>query len=187
MPHARPAFASSYRKISGKSIPLAKIYVNAEVKRDLTWFAKRLRSGSELSLIRRNCWDLLRCLPRGHGFLVPFAWKGFLFRCLPEFDRNSNFCEAATIISALQWALSLELPPHPRVLIYSDNLAAVEVFSSMRAKPPYYHMTMQAAAWIHDHGVLWRTLRVPGLDHSIADYVSRGMLDRVQFLSTRRC
>lgn len=190
-PHACPALALFYRKIAGKSIPLASIYANAKVKPDLTWFAKHLRSRNGLTLIRGNCWDVseadvtIYCdaCPAGMGFWPPSHGKAFFFRCPPEFDRNSDFCEAATIVSALQWALWLEVSLNLRVLIYSDNLATVEVFSSMRGNLPYYHMTMQAAAWIHNHVILWRILHVPGLDNQIADYLSQGTLDRVQTLS----
>lgn len=188
MPHARPALSSAYSKISGKSFAHAPVYLNADVRHDFEWFVARLRSGSGLSLIRGNNWTpseadvTIYCdaCPAGMGFWSPSHWKAFYFRCLPEFGKNSNFCEAAAIVSALQWALSLNLPSNPRILIYSDNLAAVEVFSSMRGCSPYYEMTIQVAAWIHDHEILWRTLHVPGLDNNIADYLSRGMLDRVR-------
>ncbi|EUC67539.1 RNase HI in long-term repeat retroelement DIRS1 family protein, putative, partial [Rhizoctonia solani AG-3 Rhs1AP] len=188
MPHARPALSSAYRKISGKTAAHAPVYLNAEVKHDFYWFVDHLKSGSGLSLIRGNSWNAVDAdvtiycdaCPSGMGFWSPSHWKSFYYRCPPEYAKNSNFCEAATIVSALQWALSLDLPANPRILIYSDNLAAVEVFSSMRGNPPYFEMTIQAAAWVHDFGLLWRTLHVPGLDNQVADYLSRGMLDRVR-------
>jgi hypothetical protein len=190
MPHARPALASSYAKLEGKSIANATIFINSAVTSDLTWFADRLLSGAGVSLIRANSWDenqadvtiFCDACPSGMGFWSPSHRQAYYFECLPEVHRSSNFCKAAAIVSALQWALSLNLPDRPRILIYSDNLAAVEVFSSMRGKPPYHAMTMQAAAWIHDHEILWRTLHVPGLDNTIADYLSRGMLHSVRAL-----
>ncbi|CUA67182.1 Dynein alpha chain, flagellar outer arm [Rhizoctonia solani] len=193
IPHARPALSSAYRKIAGKTVTHAPIYLNVEVKHDLRWFVDRLRSGSGLSLIQGNSWDeaeadvtiFCDACPSGMGFWSPSHWKSFYYRCPPESAKNSNFCEAATIVSALQWALSLNLPLNPRILIYSDNLAAVEVFSSMRGNPPYFEMTLQAAAWVHDFGLLWQTLHVPGLDNTIADYLSRGMLDRYETHSHR--
>lgn len=191
LPHCRPALASSYTKIAGKSFAHAPVTLNKQVVSDLQWFAARLQASKGLSLIRGNSWDdsladlvvICDACPSGMGFWSPTHRLGFYYRVPTEVNRSSNYCEAACLLSGLGWAVSVRsLPLFPRILVYSDNLDACNVFSSMSGRHPYYAMTLQAAAWIHDRNILLRVKHITGVENRIADYLSRGLLNRVRDL-----
>lgn len=190
-PECRPALASSYSKIAGKAFPHAPIFLNKQVITDLTWFAERLSASNGLSLVRGNDWDpsladivvICDACPSGMGFWSSSHRRAFYYRIPPEVNRSSNFCEAACLLSGLGWAISLpNLPIFARVLIYSDNLDACSVFASMTGRPPYYDMTLQAAAWILDKKVLFQTRHIQGVENRFADYLSRGMIEEAHSL-----
>ncbi|EUC55959.1 RNase HI in long-term repeat retroelement DIRS1 family protein, putative, partial [Rhizoctonia solani AG-3 Rhs1AP] len=172
-----------------KERPHAPIYINKPVRVSLEWLADRLRTNKGLSLIRGNNWEdnsadlVLICdaCPSGMGFWSPTRNQAFYYRIPPETERSSNFCEAACLLSALGWAVSLRgLPLFPRILIFSDNLDACHVFSTMAGHAPYHSMTLQAAAWLLDYNILLRVKHIVGKENRIADYLSRGMLEQVR-------
>jgi hypothetical protein len=54
----RPALSSAYCKVAGNNLPNAGIFVNAEVKRDFSWFADVFRSFSGIRILRSLAWGL---------------------------------------------------------------------------------------------------------------------------------
>ncbi|KDN33939.1 hypothetical protein RSAG8_12964, partial [Rhizoctonia solani AG-8 WAC10335] len=194
LPYCRPALTSPEDKISMKERPHAPIYINKPVRENLEWFANRLHTNKGLSLIRANSWEdnsadlvvICDACPSGMGFWSPTRNQAFYYRIPPETERSSNFCEAACLLSALGWAVSIqELPLFPRILIFSDNLDACNVFSTMAGHAPYHSMTLQAAAWLLDHNILLRVKHIIGKENLIADYLSRGMLEHVRRINRR--
>ena len=55
-PLLHPVLSSAYRKVAGKNIPNAAIFVNGEVKRDFSWFTDAFRSFSGVRILHSLTW-----------------------------------------------------------------------------------------------------------------------------------
>src|ERR1700734_2382319 len=60
-----------------------------------------------------------------------------------------------------------------RIAIYSDNTNAVDMFSSLRAKPVYNSILIAAVDFAVDNFISTKVYDVPGKQNIIADYLSR--------------
>jgi hypothetical protein len=188
LPLAKPGLSSSYSKIAGKKIPQAQIFINAEVKRDLTWLADRFEESSGVRVLRADVWSLPSeadiilygdaATSGGLAFWEPSRNVGFV--CdranAPHGTDTIFWFEALTTLSALHWAVSLSPRPH-RVLIYSDSLNTVQIFDSWKASGHYNSILLSAAEILMSHDVDLRVHHIAGERNVVADALSRSMFN----------
>ncbi|KAG5221140.1 DNA RNA polymerase [Salix suchowensis] len=126
LPWGKPATFELYKKTSGKTIPHAGITINKNITEELTW--------------------LHDIIPRAVGirFVDSLHWK----------DEEADLVMWTTrlymmigILSALYHAAGMHHPPR-RLLIWTDSLDAVSVFSSLSPSNAMHNAPLRAAAKI---------------------------------------
>jgi hypothetical protein len=186
-PLLRPALSSAYRKIAGKTIPHAPIYLNAEVTSDFIWFADTFEEFSGVHILQSLNWtpgeaDLqLYCDASfsGLGFWSPYPLYGFVHQFPSSSPAQTIFwLEALCVASALQFA-TFSLPPLSRVVIFTDNLDTVQIFDSLRTIAMYNPILRFCCRLLIQSSLSLRVLHVPGEHNTIADALSRSLFDVV--------
>lgn len=110
-PLLRTALQSSYTKMRGKSARNAPVYINAAVRRDLTWFANTLASWDGVHLLQSRVWgpedaDISIWTDAsgiGLGYWSPDVYMGFQAP-RPEHARAKGvifYFEALTVVLGL--------------------------------------------------------------------------------------
>src|SRR5258708_14201811 len=82
------------------------------------------------------------------------------------------FNEALTILAALEWAATLELPPKC-LAIHTDSMTSFSIFNSLRAISTYNPIILQSVkVWLKSKIDL-RVFHIDGKKNTIADALSR--------------
>jgi hypothetical protein len=202
-PLLRPAVTPIYDKIAGKTQKRAFVMINKEVRAALGWFGERLETMNGVSILEAEEWghddaDLVVYCDAstgamgqgkpGLGFWAPARNMGFYADGSVPYPPNLRlnqemgsifYLEALTVLSALLWVETLTRRPH-RLLIYTDSMNTVEMFSSMRADPGYNTILMESVNILIDTGISLRVFHIPGEKNAIADALSRSMFDTVR-------
>lgn len=189
-PLLKPGLQSSYRKIAGKSIARAPIYLNARVVRDLTWVANMFESNEGIFFYRAKAWPpraadltiLCDASLEGLGYWCPLRQQAFMADRPPApvaLEDHIFWYEALCVLGALEWAASLPRPPQ-RLAIYTDNLNTVQMFDSFRASEGYDDILLRACEILLLHQIDLRVWHIPGAQNTIADALSRHLLQIVQ-------
>jgi hypothetical protein len=184
----RPALSNIYDKMSGKHFPHAKIYVNAAIKADLTWFLSHLRRSNGVLLFQSLDWNplteadhtLLCDASLGDmGFWSPELLLGF-YSPVPGASPKDTifFFEALCVISALRWfctSIHTQLPVDrpARLTIFTDNQNTVNIFNSLCATPEYNLILRTAVDDLISFNVDLRVLHIKGEENIVADAISR--------------
>lgn len=180
-PVLRPALASSYAKIAGKTVSSWPIILNTHVIRDLSWFARMLRSCTGVQLLEATNWGpddadiVLLCDASltGIGFWSPAL---LLASAADHPDQNIIRNESTCVLSALEWAIA-RVPHAKRIGIFTDSQVSVDMFSSLKAEPAYNPILLRACELQLLHNVSCRVWHIPGAQNTVANALSRGRLD----------
>jgi len=179
-PTLRPALNRVYPKMSGRPGPFSQIYVNNGVQFDLEWALERIHSLPGTRLISATTWDPLEaditayanaCLA-GMGFWYPNCHVGF-YSPTP-YDAPSKliyYFEALCVVSTLNH-IATHHPHASKVIIYTDNLNTIHIFSSLRCHPEINHLLLYTANILSSQNIDLRVLHVPGDDNVIVDAIS---------------
>ena len=181
-PHLRPALCESYQKISGKSQPNAPIRVNNTMRRELLWFIDHVKRSNGIHMLKSVEWSPYDRMATtligysdasgvGMGIWFPGEYAGF--QCpLPTEGPNDLifFYEALAICSAFYLGARYGCD---QIAIYSDNTNAVDMYSSLRAKPVYNSILLSAVDFTVNTSIATKVYHVPGNQNVIADYLSR--------------
>jgi hypothetical protein len=170
-----------YEKISGKTEPLAKIFLNKAVVMDLSWFAAKVEKSNGVHVFQATDWDPGEadvtaygdaCM-NGMGYYFTHNWHGFQ-SVLPHAPPKTTifYFEALTVCAIVHAATRLTPVPR-RLAIYSDNTNTVNIFQSLRCKPPYNEILKSTVSAMIDYHIDLRVLHVPGDENFIADSLSR--------------
>lgn len=188
-PIARPALTEMYRKMSGKNRPNGLIPLNADVVSDLTWFKEVLPKSLGVRFMDNGKWPdsaaslVIHCdatLTTGIAFVCDE--EAFCYQIRSPLVSSTRapdifFLEEIGVLSALHYAALLQKPPE-RLVIYCDNLDAVQCFGTMRASDSMHNGPLLAAAQIFlSSGIDFRVRHIAGKDNTEADLVSRFMFD----------
>jgi len=73
--------------------------------------------------------------------------------------------------------------PHQRLLIYTDNMNVVDIFSSLRCHPDFNALLKKAITLRVSAKIDMRVLHVPGEENTVTDAVSRGLFEHASSLS----
>jgi hypothetical protein len=118
------------------------------------------------------------CL-EGMGIWYKDSTKGF-YSPIPTLTplRHIFYYEALCAVSAIRDAVS-QHPTASRIIIYSDSTNTVDIFSSLRATPPFNHILLFAADIVLKKNIDLRVSHVPGAKNVIADAISRLNISRI--------
>ena len=187
-PRIRPALNNFYPKLKGCRDSTSLIWVNNNIRDDFTWAVGVLNRSSGVRLLRSLHWEASEATltvfcdacPEGMGFWYPSLNIGF-YSQTPHHEHPDLifYFEALCVHSALFDAHRRSIPGKSgRFLLYTDNSNTVDIFSSLRALPPYNHL-LKTAVDILDMGDNdMRVLHVPGVDNAVADALSRADFER---------
>ena len=185
-PLLRPALQSSYAKIPGGGGPYTRIFINKAVRADLTWFARSFLASPTRRIYAGSLWapsvaDLTVFCDAsltGLGFWVPR--KAVAFAHTLSLAEGSSapifFLVALCVLSALEWVCSLSEPVR-RVVIYTDSLNSVHLFGCLAGEPLYNPIVFRAVECLLHQDLDLRVLHIPGDRNTVADLLSRGLLD----------
>jgi hypothetical protein len=142
LPWGRPALSELYHKISGKTHPSRGVFINAEVKSNLTWLASIIPRSIGVRFVDSGQWadseaDLVVWTDASLCLALSFVYgsDGFVYQlreCPPHIKIDIFFLELVAIMSAIHHIASFASPPK-RLLVFTDSLDAVAVFNSLRA------------------------------------------------------
>ena len=90
--------------------------------------------------------------------------------------------ECLCVVSALQYAAE-SMPPHSRIVIFTDSDNTVAMFSSLCCLPWYNLLLRYAVDLLLSHDLQLRVLHVPGHLNIIADFISRTHLSNTIYAS----
>jgi hypothetical protein len=164
------------------------VWVNNSIREDFTWAARILRDSSGVHLLKSVYWDpddatlTVYCdaCPEGMGFWYPNLRLAF-YSPTPCYEKPDVifYFEALCVHSALFNAHRRTFAKDgSRFIIYTDNSNTVDVFSSLRALPPYNHLLKTAVDILHASDSDMRVLHIPGVDNAVADAISRADFSR---------
>ena len=182
-PCARPALNNFYPKLKGRRDSTSLIWVNNSIREDFAWAATILRGSSGVHLLKSVYWEVNEATltvfcdacPEGMGFWYPTL--NMAFYSPTPFHENPDlifYFEALCVHSAL-------FDAHRRTrtargglfVIHTDNSNTVDIFSSLRALPPYNHLLKTAVDILNLGNHDMRVLHIPGVDNAVADAISR--------------
>jgi hypothetical protein len=180
-PLLKPGLSNVYEKMSGKMESHAKIFVNKGVIHDLTWFVSEVRNSSGVYLFEDVDWlakdaDVTAsgdaCLS-GLGFYFEDSLEGFQSALPCNNPKDTIFYfEALVVVSIVEAVTRMQDVPS-KLLVFSDNANTVDIFHSLRCKPPYNDLLKFTVSLLLKHHISLRVVHVPGIDNVIADSLSR--------------
>jgi hypothetical protein len=183
-PLLRPGLSALYAKTAGKLESRAKIWVNRDVVRELTWVVHHLHAADGIFFFKSISWDFAH-LPEdvlkvytdasgdGIAYWFPSANLGFQSPLLGDAPTGTIFYFEALAVTATILDAVHRLPPEGRIAVFTDNLNTVSMFNSLAALPPYNWLLMVSVDAIIHFKVDFRVFYVPGVDNVVADHLSR--------------
>lgn len=186
LPWACPALTEAYRKISGKTHQYSGIYINSEVREDLTWIMETIPIVIGIRFFDNGRWedctaDMVICTDASlQGVAFVLAGKGFLYPLWPSPSSvkvDILFYELLAILSAVEHAATLPTPP-PHLLIWTDSLDSVAIFDFLQAREACHNVLVLAVAkLILISGIDLRIQHISGKENLCADLLSHLLLD----------
>jgi hypothetical protein len=187
LPWGRPALSELYRKISGKTHPSRGVFINAEVKSNLTWLASIIPRSIGVRFVDSGRWDdseadLIIWTDASLRLALSFVYgsNAFLYQlreCPSDMKIDIFFLELVAIMSAIHHVASFALPPK-RLLIFTDSLDAVAVFNSLRANETIHNgPLLGVASVILSTGIDLRVRHIEGKQNIRPDLLSRLLLE----------
>ena len=186
LPWGRPALMELYRKTSGKSNAYRGIPINATVITNLSWLAAVIPRSTGIQFIDDGMWpddeaDMVFWTDASLRLALSFVYAGhgFIYKIQhPEKQIvDIFFLELVAIFSAIHHAAMLAHPPR-RLLVWTDSLDAVGVFSSLHAAESMHNAPLLGVAEIIlRSGIDLRVRHIEGKKNVRADMLSRLLLD----------
>jgi len=185
-PLLKPSLSNVYEKMSGKTETHAKIFVNKGVIRDLSWFVSEVRILDGVYLFEDVDWlaedaELTAigdaCLS-GMGFYFENSREGF--QCVLPYHAPKHtifYFEALVVVSIVNAVTHMPKVPS-KLLVLSDNTNTVDIFQSLRCKPPYNDLVKFTVSLLLKHHISLRVVHIPGIDNIVADALSRFQNER---------
>jgi hypothetical protein len=183
-PLLHPGLSALYAKTAGKLESRAKIWVNRDVVRELSWIAYHLHSADGIFFFKSISWNFAQ-LPGnvlkvytdasgvGIAYWFPAANIGFQSPLPGNAPTGTIFYFEALAVTAAILDAVHRIASDGRLAVFSDNLNTVSMFNSLAALPPYNWLLMVSVDAIMERQVDFRVFYVPGVDNVVADHLSR--------------
>jgi len=189
-PLLRPCLNTLFNKIASKSQREQYLRINNDLRGDFSWALHTLALILPVHLLDSLSWaptdatTTIYCdaCPTGMGFWIPSCNQGYVASPPLEAPKLIFYLEELCVLSALQWACQ-HGPPQGRIVLYTDNLNSVDIFSSLRCQPAFNWMLKASVTLRLSIKALLRVLHVPGEQNEVADALSRDDFDHARSLS----
>jgi hypothetical protein len=183
-PLLRPGLSALYAKTAGKLESRAKIWINRDVVRELTWVVHHLLSADGVFFFKSVSWDFAHLTDdvlkvytdasgEGIAYWFPTANLGFQSPLPCEAPTGTIFYFEALAVTAAILAAVQCSPPDGRIAIFTDNLNTVSMFNSLAALPPYNWLLMKSVDAIIESRADFQVFFVRGIENVVADRLSR--------------
>ena len=182
-----PSLSALYKKVLGKTNMFAGVSVNRSIVHKLTWLANHLEHLPSICLFAAQAWKpsdpgitvVVVDAASSTGLGVFFPSLNLSFQCplseLPP-DTHINFLELLTVASTIHISALMDDVPQ-RLAVFSDSTFAVDVFSSLRAKPTFNNLVMSSVGVLISSGIDLQVAHIMGENNSIADALLRFLLE----------
>ena len=189
LPWGRPALSILYSKMSGKSMGNRGIFINRDVRQDMSWLADVIPRSIGIRFVDSLMWgdeeaDMIvwsdACL-RGLGFC--YAGSGFVYQIQPSsIPVDIFFFELVAILSAVSHVAAFHQPPR-HLLVFTDSLDSVCVLNTLSASQELHNAPLRAISEVVlTTGIDLRVRHIPGADNIRADLLSRLLVEDYQRL-----
>jgi len=186
LPWGRPALTELYRKMRGKTHSYRGVFINAEVRSNLTWLTSIIPRSIGVRFVDSGRWDdseadmvMWSDASLRDALAFVYAGNGFVYQLgEPPMGQKVDifFLELVAILSAVHHAASFARPPK-RLLVYTDSLDAVGSLNSLRAVESLHNGPLLAIAGIIlNSGIDLRVRHIDGKKNIRADLLSRLLL-----------
>ena len=187
LPWGCPALSQLYHKISGKTKPSAKIFLNATIHSDLRWLADTIPKAIGVHFLNEGLWpdeeaDAMIWTDANLKDALAFSYSNnsFVYQlkpCPSSFKVNIFFLELIAILSAVHHLACLPHPPQ-RLLLFTDSLDSVVVFDSLSAAEHLHNGILLAMVKvILQSGIDLRVRHIRGKENIQANLLSRLLFD----------
>ena len=187
LPWGRPALSAMYRKMSDKQFANGRIFINRDVREDLTWLRDVMPRSIGVRFVDSMQWedegaDIVVWTDASLKLALSFyyAGNGFVYQlqpCPPTISIDIFFLELVAILSAIHHVASFSKPPR-RLLLWTDSLDAVGILNSLNASNALHNAPLSAISEvILASGLDLRVRHIPGKENIRADLLSRLLLD----------
>jgi hypothetical protein len=185
-PMLRPGLCAVYRKMMGKLLQRALIWINRDIERELQWAVGHLIKSDGIFIVKSVSWDFHE-LPKtvlrvycdasalALAYWFPVTNEGFQAH-LNVFPGQSSesifFKEALAVCAAIQSAVA-RISTGGHLAVFTDNLNTVQMFNSLASLPGLNWMLITIVDLLTEHDVDLRVFHVSGVDNTVADHLSR--------------
>jgi len=189
-PDLRPCLNAFYCKMAGKTRPALYVRINNDVRADFRWALDTLKLLPPVRLLHSLSWTpaeaslAVYCdaCPKGMGFWFPATNTAHYAEVPLRTPPLIYYIEALCVLSAIQHCCEIMLP-RQRLIVYTDNMNVVNIFSSLRCLPEFNVILKMAVTMRVTANVDIRVLHISGEENAIADAVSRALFDQARTLS----
>ncbi|KAJ7193536.1 hypothetical protein GGX14DRAFT_577157 [Mycena pura] len=180
-----PGLSAVYDKTRGKIRSNGKISISKAAVRDLSWFAAHLKRSDGVQLLEELDWDpcdaevtvFCDASLLGLGFFFDGCSMAFQARPPSAALQNSLALEALCVCWALHEVERLLMPVFKMVVIWTDSLDTVDIFSSLSAKPLYNEILKSAVDVLIRTNLKLHVCHIEGRKNIVTDALSRYLND----------
>ena len=179
-PLFHPALNNVYAKTSRKQNWEQQIYINNAIRDEFLWALTHIENSDSVHLIKSFSWCpslanfVIFCdaCPEGLGFWYPVSKDSYHAPTPVNVPSNVIFYfETLCMLSTLNH-IQTKAPKGSKILIYTDNKNAVDIFQSLKCLPVYNHLLKSAVDILIKNDYSLHVLHVPGKDKIVADALS---------------
>jgi len=116
------------------------------------------------------------------GFWLPETNSGYYSATPVDTPPLIYYVEALCVLAAITHCCSI-MSPGQKLLVYTDNMNVVDIFSSLRCRPEFNNILKDAISTRVNADVDMRVLHVAGDMNGIADAISRADFNRARTLA----